>query len=128
MADPAARRFDQRMVNQDATFTFHSDPIADFGDALGNRISGVRIPMGSKVFVLRELQSVGIHRSFIYPGLESACRHIDAQYRDPYSFSEDREFCRSSLLEANRNQSFDESHNDGRLPYLPASKREDGAP
>lgn len=112
------RRFDQRMVNQDAVFTFHPDPIEDFGDALGDQISGVSIPAQAKPFLLFELQSIGIHRSFIFPGLESICQHIDAQHREHYSFSEDREFYRTSLLEANRNQSFDESHSDERPPYL----------
>jgi len=112
------RRFDQRMVSQDAVFTFHPEPIADFGDTLGDQISGVIIPAHAKPLLLLELQSIGIHRSFIYPGLESICRHIDTQHREHYSFSEDREFYRTSLLESNSNQSFDESHSDARPPYL----------
>ncbi len=122
------RRFDQRMVTQDAVFTFHPNPIADFGDDLGDSIHGVSIPAASKHFLLVELQSIGIHRLFIYPGLESICRHIDAQHRGQYSFDQDQQFYRTSLLEANRNQPFDELHSDERDPYLTPETKNDDTP
>lgn len=122
------RRFDQRMVTQDAVFTFHANPIADFGDDLGDRMNGVSIPAASKHFLLLELQSIGFHRSFIYPGLESICRQIEAQHRGQYGFDQDRQFYRTSLLEANRNQPFDQLHNDERAPYLTPETGNDTTP
>ena len=97
-------RFDQRMINQDTVFTHHPDPTEDFADTLGERCNGVFIPAGKKVFILRELASIGFHKAFVFPGLSSICEIIDSAYKKSWKYSE--------------NWPNDKGLGDGREPYL----------
>ena len=107
--------FDQRMVNQEAAFSYHRDPVVDFGERLGNRCSGIVIPPGIKVQILGQLASVGFHKGFIYPGLGSACERIDSHYRSAYTIEQDKEFYKKQP-----SMTFDEVIDDSRTPYLDA--------
>ncbi len=105
------RMFDQRMINQAAVFTFHRDPVADFANQLSDACEGVVIPPGAKRTILRELESVGVHKGFIYPGLASACEMIDKQFKHSRSIEEDK------LLFADV-AAFENRMDDSRMPYL----------
>lgn len=107
------RRFDQRMVNQDAVFTYHKDPIDDFGEQLKDQCSGVKVPGTAKPLILMELSSIGFHRAFMFPGLETICQRIDGQYRSLYSYSQDQKFFQKCEV-----MEFDERLKDEREPYL----------
>ncbi len=116
------RRFDQRMVNQDAVLTYHSNPVTDAGDQLGDHCSAIRVRRSAKRLILRELRSIGMRRAFLFPGLASACSEIDAQYRSEYTIEEDRSFWRHAT-----DFDFSERFSDERVPYLDDEAVDGGA-
>jgi hypothetical protein len=108
------RRFDQRMVNQDSVFTFHSDPVVDFAEELGQKCNAIKIPADNKKIILNQLSSIGFHEAFIFPGLYTVCQRIDSHYSSGHSFAEDQEF----YNKAGASMIYEEHHNDERDPYL----------
>lgn len=83
-------RLNQRMINQDTVFTYHGDPTKDFAEELEDKCNGVVVPHDRKPFIRKQLESIGIHNAFIYPGLSSVCDRIDEAYRGRYSFEENK--------------------------------------
>ncbi|RJP36653.1 MAG: FRG domain-containing protein [Phycisphaerales bacterium] len=118
------KRFDQRIVNQDSVFTFHRDPLADFGEGPDGPREAVVVPDSAKLNIVQELAGIGIHRGFIYPGLASVCDRINEAFRRSGSFEEERD----SLMNMPSHH-FDEELADERAPYLTFDDRaEDGKP
>jgi len=116
------RRIDQRMVNQDAAFTFHKDATADFAELLGRNCSAVAIPATKKPHILNELQSIGIHKAFVYPGLGSVCDRIDSAYRKDY-YRNIHETDNTRGEESPIDKSQFQNWSDQRTPYLSLTKK-----
>lgn len=107
------KRLDQRMINQESVFTFHSDPIADFGNILGKDCSGVAVPCKSKGWLLNQLECAGISRKSMYPGLQSLCEQISKQHIGGRDFEWEKIHSSS-----NPDYSYEKFKNDIRDPYL----------
>lgn len=69
-----------RMTNQSGCFTVHNSPTPinvdkEWQDFLS--FVRMRIKSGSKPSILNELYTLGIHRGFIYPGLDGLAKRIE---------------------------------------------------
>jgi hypothetical protein len=72
------RHISSRVTNQSGCFTVHDSPAPlEESNTFGlNHFIRVRIPAAHKAVVLNELYSLGIHRGFIYPGLEGIAKRL----------------------------------------------------
>lgn len=72
------RHIDVRYVNQAGVFTIHPAP----SEAMGlEGVGVVRISPEAKEMIKWQLRKMGIHTSFIFPGLESLARDILHEYQ-----------------------------------------------
>ena len=72
------RHKDIRFVNQAGVFTIHPNP----SEAMGlEGVGVVRIRPAAKEMIKWQLRKMGIHTSFVFPGLESLARDILHEYQ-----------------------------------------------
>jgi len=69
---------DQRLKNQEATFTLHGECIysLDGFESLNNLLHQIFIPYKYLKNIRKELKKKGIIPSFIYPGLDGLCQEL----------------------------------------------------
>lgn len=102
--------FDQRMVNQQSVFTYHVNPVADFGNDQSKHITAVLVEASSKRKIMTQLECVGFHQSFIYPGLSRVCNIIKSHHVGN-TFDQDK---------SGSSQHAKDYLNDDREPYIKA--------
>jgi hypothetical protein len=72
------RHISRRMTNQAGCFTVHDDPtpLDDQDIDWAFKLTRVRVASDNKKAILNGLYSLGIHRGFIYPGLEEIASRL----------------------------------------------------
>ncbi|MDR3622982.1 MAG: FRG domain-containing protein [Paludisphaera borealis] len=72
------RHVTPRVTNQSGCFTVHESeiPLEEEGDNLLDRLVRINIPASRKAAIVNELYAIGIHRGFIYPGLEGIAEKL----------------------------------------------------
>jgi FRG domain len=81
-----SRHISPRMTNQSSCFTVHTNPTPlnqEYEDWFAfNRL---RVPADRKAIILDELYNLGIHRGFIYPGLEGIALRLRYEVTNKHS-------------------------------------------
>ena len=72
------RHISPRVTNQSGCFTVHTSaiPLEDVDNIFLCHSIRITIPAGRKLTILNELYILGIHRGFMYPGLEGIARKL----------------------------------------------------
>jgi hypothetical protein len=67
-----------RITNQSGCFTWHDSalPIDEADEWKQMRFKRIRIPQTHKASILDDLYNLGIHRSFVFPGLDGLARRL----------------------------------------------------